>query len=458
VAVAFRTLSANEVEVVRVVPCVLILALFCVGGTGCALFGKKSNDTGKGAWPTAQDKQTKSAGNGDPLKESGAAAGTSEVQGMLSGQVLDRRTGDGVKAYIRLVRLDEPAAKGAPVDIATDGSGFFTIQGLKAGKKYKLVARTTHGSQTIAGISYATPPNPRVAIQLGTQFPAGDVPPVPAPSTLPGTTVPDTPPGKDGAKKNDKASGHSKGLAIGPPTPLAESAQGFNQPDWTYPPKQTEQPAPPKKYLQGVVEGDNPRPYSPPVKINNPNGQAPQPQSLPREAPEGVLPKSTTPLPSAVLIGGQLINFALLDVYGTPWEWKTNRRGRLVLLDFWMTNCVPCLESMPNLCILQREFGPQGLEVIGIATEHGISLEEAKNRVGRIANIKNTNYRLLLNTGPQSSIVLEKFGVQRFPTMILLNEQGRILWRHEGALTGPVRDDLEHRIRWALGSGLASQK
>ena len=41
-------------------------------------------------------------------------------------------------------------------------------------------------------------------------------------------------------------------------------------------------------------------------------------------------------------------------------------RGQVVILDFWATYCPPCREEIPHLVRLQRQFGPQGLKVIGL--------------------------------------------------------------------------------------------
>ena len=41
-------------------------------------------------------------------------------------------------------------------------------------------------------------------------------------------------------------------------------------------------------------------------------------------------------------------------------------RGQVVVLDFWATYCPPCREEIPHLVRLQKEFGPQGLKVIGL--------------------------------------------------------------------------------------------
>ena len=45
------------------------------------------------------------------------------------------------------------------------------------------------------------------------------------------------------------------------------------------------------------------------------------------------------------------------------------RKGRVVLVNFWATWCVPCREEFPDLVRLQKELGPRGLTVIGISTD-----------------------------------------------------------------------------------------
>ena len=43
--------------------------------------------------------------------------------------------------------------------------------------------------------------------------------------------------------------------------------------------------------------------------------------------------------------------------------------GRVYVVEFWATWCVPCRKSIPHLTELQNDLGPEGLTIIGVSTE-----------------------------------------------------------------------------------------
>jgi thiol-disulfide isomerase/thioredoxin len=198
-------------------------------------------------------------------------------------------------------------------------------------------------------------------------------------------------------------------------------------------PSPTSKPAPPSLLIPKASTAPVPPPE--PFKVN------PLPGDSRLDGPARV--------PSCVLVGKQLINFALNDVNGQPWEYKTNRRGKLVLLDFWRTDCIPCRDTIPLLTRLQNLYGNQGLEVIGIAVESGGTAQEQAYKVNRLARQLNVNYRQLLSSSAVCPVRSE-FRVEAVPTTVLLDQNGNIIWQHQGTPDRYKADELDRLIRLKL--------
>ena len=47
----------------------------------------------------------------------------------------------------------------------------------------------------------------------------------------------------------------------------------------------------------------------------------------------------------------------------------SDRRGEIVLVNFWATWCAPCRHEMPVFVTLADELGPRGLTVLGISAD-----------------------------------------------------------------------------------------
>jgi thiol-disulfide isomerase/thioredoxin len=163
------------------------------------------------------------------------------------------------------------------------------------------------------------------------------------------------------------------------------------------------------------------------------------------------MPTSVAPaIPFCVLTGQTLYNFAANDLIGQQWEYRRDRRGRLVLLDFWGTWCIPCQHAIPHLKVLQQRFGPHGLEVVGIAYEQGSPTEKAQ-KVKWVRDRLQVNYRLLLGGDMATCPLRTQFAIAGFPTLILLDENGRIIWRAVG-LEPQQLGELDAILRQRLGS------
>jgi peroxiredoxin len=92
---------------------------------------------------------------------------------------------------------------------------------------------------------------------------------------------------------------------------------------------------------------------------------------------------------------------------------STQFRGKVVLLDFWATWCVPCKQEMPGYEDLYRRYRDRGLVVIGIAADSDAKL------VSRFGKKLKITYPLLIN-----GMEVQKYGVEGIPTTILIDRKG----------------------------------
>src|SRR5215475_3035587 len=53
-------------------------------------------------------------------------------------------------------------------------------------------------------------------------------------------------------------------------------------------------------------------------------------------------------------------------------------RGQAVLLNFWATWCAPCKIEMPWFVELQKQYGSQGLQIVGVAMDDASEEDIAK--------------------------------------------------------------------------------
>jgi thiol-disulfide isomerase/thioredoxin len=61
-------------------------------------------------------------------------------------------------------------------------------------------------------------------------------------------------------------------------------------------------------------------------------------------------------------------NFTRMTINHTPVK-LSFFRGKVALLDFWASWCAPCLVKTPHFVEWQRDYGPLGLQVIGISMD-----------------------------------------------------------------------------------------
>ena len=117
-------------------------------------------------------------------------------------------------------------------------------------------------------------------------------------------------------------------------------------------------------------------------------------------------------------------------------------RGQAVLLNFWATWCQPCKIEMPWFVDLQKQYGKDGLTVLGVAMD---DTESAK--IAEFAHELGVNYPVLLGTDQVS----DEYGdVRSLPTTFYIDRNGTIVAKVVGLLD---RNEIEDDVKKALSAG-----
>ena len=116
-------------------------------------------------------------------------------------------------------------------------------------------------------------------------------------------------------------------------------------------------------------------------------------------------------------------------------------RGKAVLLNFWATWCSPCKIEMPWFVDLQKQYGPQGLQVVGVAMD-----DASKEEIAKFAREMGVNYTILLG---KESIGDLYGGVPALPETFFIGRDGKIVDKIIG-LKG--KGEIEESIQRALNT------
>jgi cytochrome c biogenesis protein CcmG, thiol:disulfide interchange protein DsbE len=118
-------------------------------------------------------------------------------------------------------------------------------------------------------------------------------------------------------------------------------------------------------------------------------------------------------------------------------------RGRVVVMEFWASWCVPCRMTAPRLSAWQDRYGAQGLTVIGITMDSPEVALQASVEMGM-------DYAVLSDPDGETTRVYKAFAL---PTLFVIDRDGKIRAAQVGySSAGLERAEAQLRLLLANGS------
>jgi thiol-disulfide isomerase/thioredoxin len=166
-------------------------------------------------------------------------------------------------------------------------------------------------------------------------------------------------------------------------------------------------------------------------------------QAKPAETParDSVAPVANTP----GAVGSVAPSFAVPVIDADTARLGGAARQPLTLVNIWATWCGPCKAEFPELQRLHTTYAPRGLRLLAV------SIDETDDDATVAASAKAMGVTFPIGRDPKDE-VRGRFGAIGIPESWLISTDGKILWRHAGAI---VAGDTSVRraIEVALGTG-----
>lgn len=97
--------------------------------------------------------------------------------------------------------------------------------------------------------------------------------------------------------------------------------------------------------------------------------------------------------------------------------------GKVVLIDFWASWCVPCRRSFPWMNEMHEKYGEAGLVIIAVNVDR-----ERENADAFLARYP-VNFQILYDP---SAALAKEYEVQGMPTSFVIDRGGEIIEQHAG--------------------------
>lgn len=108
-------------------------------------------------------------------------------------------------------------------------------------------------------------------------------------------------------------------------------------------------------------------------------------------------------------------------------------KGKIILLNFWVSNCAPCIEEFPSLLALAQKF-PKDLVLVAVSTDGSRqAIEKFLQGHGSSYQTAQKNQNVILAWDQTLKLSQDHFNVMRFPETFIVSREFKIVKKVVGA-------------------------
>jgi len=144
------------------------------------------------------------------------------------------------------------------------------------------------------------------------------------------------------------------------------------------------------------------------LRVQRPSPENPQPKANQFKSQEGYMAP----------------RFSLRNLKGNM-EGLDDHLGKVIVVNFWATWCVPCVKEMPSFENLYRRYRSQGLTLLAVSLDKGDS-----TKVQEFADKHKLSFPILLDTKGVAEKLYPSFSI---PFTYVIDKEGRVVARVDGA-------------------------
>ena len=139
-------------------------------------------------------------------------------------------------------------------------------------------------------------------------------------------------------------------------------------------------------------------------------------------------------------VGAMMPEYAAMWLDGSKFV-LAEKKGQVVLVNAWATWCGPCRIEIPHLQSLHNQYAARNFAVIGVSVDDG-GVEPVREFVAE----QKMTYPVAIDAEAK---LLDVLRTTMLPTSVLLDRNGKIVWKKVGWIT-PEDTDLDKAIQDAL--------